>query len=138
MEEYNFLNEIKDSGNRVIELLNNNDELLFNKNNNSFQITSICLNCKKFHIIEKRYDDEKSKFNILNLNYTEDKFYNCKTLYCQSCRTVFVIPIIEGSVIFDHKYFDMKCLILKMLEKFDELKYKLSNKELRLCFSPNI
>lgn len=138
MNQYNFLNEIKDSGDRVLDILNNDEELVYNDNGNSSQIVTVCLICEKYEIIEKRYIKNKSRFFYHNLNYVENKFMNCKTLYCKCCRTISVIPIIEGSIIFDYDYLNIKYIISKMLQKFDELKYDLSNEKFYLCFSIDV
>ena len=85
------VNEIK---NNAIDVHN-----FLSKNANFKKILIICMNCLKIECVEKKYNNQKKKFEI-SLFYTKNNSNN-HTIRCRDCSSIFVFPIMDNKIIYE-------------------------------------
>ena len=96
-DNYPFLYEIIDNGDRLLETLCYDNNIIFSKKSLSNDIFLYCFNCDKN--LKLNIECNYKYIQILNIYFYQNK-YKKKSIICNHCNKIFIIPIIEGSALF--------------------------------------
>lgn len=97
LDNYPFLYEIIDNGDRLLKTLCCDNNIIFSKKSLSNDIFLYCFNCDKN--LKLNINHNNKNIQILNIYFYQNK-YKKKSIICNCCKKIFIIPIIEGSALF--------------------------------------